>query len=307
MVTPPLHYRVKFTTLLHKAGSAKTLWMNKRKVEVVVISDVHLGTFGCRAKELYKYLKGIQPEKLILNGDIVDIWQFRKSYFPKSHLKVIKQIISMASKGTEVHYLTGNHDEMLRKFSDAKFGNIYLEDKLLLELGDQKAWIFHGDIFDASIQSAKWLAKLGGWGYDLLITINSVSNWCLEKMGRERYSFSKMIKNSVKKAVKYITDFEDTAAELAIDQGFDFVICGHIHQPQMRSITLKNGECTYLNSGDWIENLTSLEFNEGKWIVYHYTDDHHLEHEDDEDLNDLNIQRLIKKVTDHKNEHEQSA
>lgn len=281
--------------------------MKKRKVEVVVISDVHLGTFGCRAKELYKYLKSIQPQTLVLNGDIVDIWQFRKRYFPKSHLKVIKQIISMASKGTQVHYLTGNHDEMLRKFSDATFGNIHLQDKLVLNLGNQKAWIFHGDIFDASIQSAKWIAKLGGWGYDLLITMNSLSNWCLEKMGRERFSFSKMIKNSVKKAVKYITDFEDTAAELAVDQGFDFVICGHIHQPQMRKVETKNGNCTYLNSGDWIENLTALEFNKEKWTMYHYETEDDDDREDDEDLNDLNIQRLIKKVTNHKITHEHSA
>ncbi|WP_417610317.1 UDP-2,3-diacylglucosamine diphosphatase [Owenweeksia hongkongensis] len=276
--------------------------MKKRKVEVVVISDVHLGTYGCRAKELYRYLKSIQPTTLILNGDIVDIWQFRKRYFPKSHLKVIKQIISLASKGTQVHYLTGNHDEMLRRFSDASFGNIHLQDKLVLSLGDQKAWIFHGDIFDASIQSAKWIAKLGGWGYDLLITINSFSNWCLEKIGRERFSFSKMIKNSVKKAVKYITDFEDTAAELAVDQGFDFVICGHIHQPEMREVKTKNGSCVYLNSGDWIENLTALEYNDGVWQMYHYQNEDNDEKEDVEDLNDLDIHRLIKKVTDYKNE-----
>ncbi len=276
--------------------------MKKRKVEVVVISDVHLGTYGCRAKELYKYLKSIQPGTLVLNGDLVDIWQFRKRYFPKSHLKVIKQIISLANKGTQVHYLTGNHDEMLRRFSDASFGNIHLQDKLVLSLGDQKAWIFHGDIFDASIQSAKWIAKLGGWGYDFLITINSFSNWCLEKMGRERFSFSKMIKNSVKKAVKYITDFEVTAAELAVDQGFDYVICGHIHQPEMREVQTKNGSCVYLNSGDWIENLTAIEYNNGAWQMYHYENEDNDEREDVEDLNDLNIYRLIKKVTDHKNE-----
>jgi UDP-2,3-diacylglucosamine pyrophosphatase LpxH len=273
--------------------------MTKRQVEVVIISDVHLGTFGCRAKELYKYLKSINPQTLVLNGDIVDIWQFRKSYFPKSHLKVIKQIIALAAKGTQVHYLTGNHDEMLRRFSDATFGNIHLCDKLVLDVGGEKAWIFHGDIFDASIQNAKWIAKLGGWGYDLLITINGLSNWCFEKMGRERYSFSKVIKNSVKKAVKYITDFEDTAAELAIDQGYDYVICGHIHQPQMRLVKNKDGQCMYLNSGDWIENLTSLEYHNGKWSMQQYKDDDFQKVADeDDDLNDLDIHRLIKKVTD---------
>jgi len=279
----------------------------KRKVEIAVVSDVHLGTYGCHAKQLLTYLNSIQPKKLILNGDIIDIWQFSKRYFPKSHLKVIKKIMTMAANGVEVIYITGNHDDMLRKFSDTTIGNISIVDKLVLELDDKKAWIFHGDIFDASIQSAKWIAKLGGWGYDFLITMNSVSNWCLEKMGRERFSFSKMIKNSVKKAVKYITDFEDTAAELAVDQGFDFVICGHIHQPQIRTVHTKNGNCIYLNSGDWIENLTSLEYNKGKWTMYHYETEEDDDREDDEDLNDLNIQRLIKKVTDHKAGHEQSA
>lgn len=272
--------------------------MDKRSVKIVVISDVHLGTFGCRAKELYKYLKSIKPDTLILNGDIVDIWQFRKRYFPKYHLKVIKQIFSMAAKGTKVHYLTGNHDETLRKFTDMSFGNITLADKLTLKLGDKTAWFFHGDIFDASIHSAKWIAKLGGWGYDLLILMNSVSNWFLERMGKERYSFSKKIKNSVKKAIKFIGDFENTAAELAIENEYDYVVCGHIHQPQMRIVANKKGRCVYLNSGDWIENLTSLEYNKGKWSLFQYDDeDFKKVVDEDDDLKDLDINELIQKVT----------
>ncbi len=272
--------------------------MEKRNVEVVVISDVHLGTFGCRAKELYRYLKSIQPETLVLNGDIIDIWQFRKRYFPKYHLKVIKQIFSLAAKGTKIYYLTGNHDEMLRKFTDITFGNITLADKLVLELGDKKVWFFHGDIFDASIHSAKWIAKLGGWGYDLLILMNNVSNWFLEKMGRERYSFSKKIKQSVKKAVKFIGDFENTAAYLAIQNGYDYVVCGHIHQPQMRTVEDEGKSCVYLNSGDWIENLTSLEFHNQKWSLFQYQDEDYVKvAEEEDDLNDLNLNQLIQKVT----------
>lgn len=141
--------------------------MKKRKVEVVVISDVHLGTYGCHAKELLNYLSIIKPKILILNGDIIDIWQFRKSYFPSDHLKVIQKIISLSTKGTKVYYITGNHDELLRKFTDVSFGNLELIDKLVLNLDGKKAWIFHGDVFDASITNAKWLAKLGGWSYDL--------------------------------------------------------------------------------------------------------------------------------------------
>ena len=138
--------------------------MKRRKVDVVIISDVHLGTYGCHAKELSHYLKSIRPGKLILNGDIIDIWQFRKRYWPKSHMNVAKQIVGMAAKGVPVYYITGNHDEMLRKFSDFDLGNFHLRDKMILPVGYQKAWIFHGDIFDASIQQAKWLAKMGGWG-----------------------------------------------------------------------------------------------------------------------------------------------
>lgn len=272
--------------------------MKKRKVNVVVLSDVHLGTFGCRAKELYRYLKSINPEVLILNGDIIDIWQFRKRFFPKHHMQVIKQIFALAAKGTQVHYLTGNHDEMLRKFSDLNFGNISLSDKLVLDLNGQKAWFFHGDIFDASIQNAKWIAKLGGWGYDFLIALNSLSNWCLEKMGRERYSFSKKIKNSVKKAVSYISDFENTASELAIDQGFNYVVCGHIHQPQIRRIKNHKGQVVYMNSGDWIENLTALEYKQGKWSLFQYQDENFAKiAEEDDELNQREINPILGKVT----------
>jgi len=244
--------------------------LKKRKVELVVISDTHLGTYGSHAKELFKYLNAIKPNILVLNGDIIDIWQFRKSYFPKSHLKVIQKIISFASKGTKVYYITGNHDEMLRKFSDLSMGNFSLVDKLVLELDDKKAWIFHGDVFDASVNHAKWIAKLGGLGYDYLILVNRFVNWCLNKIGKEPYSFSKKIKASVKKAVKHISDFEETATELAIESNYDYVICGHIHEPKMMQKVNKNGSTFYLNSGDWVENLTALEYNRKKWKLMRY-------------------------------------
>ena len=247
----------------------------KRKVELVVISDVHLGTYGCHAKELLNYLNSIKPKKIILNGDIIDIWQFRKSYFPKSHLLIIKKLLSLATKGTKVYYITGNHDEKLRRFCNTKMGNIQVLNKLLLNLDGKKAWFFHGDVFDASIQNAKWIAKLGGWGYDLLILFNRFINYLLEKAGREKYSLSKKIKNSVKSALKFIDDFEKTATDLAIDNGFDYVVCGHIHQPSIKKIVTNKGSCEYLNSGDWIENLTALEYNNENWTLYSYQDRDH--------------------------------
>jgi len=249
---------------------AEPLHYTRRKVDVVIISDVHLGTFGCRSKALVKYLKTIQPGKLILNGDIIDIWQFRKRFFPKSHMLVIKEIMNMVARGIPVYYITGNHDELLRKFSDARLGNFHLVDKLVLQIGRQKLWIFHGDIFDRSIQGAKWLAKIGGYGYDLLILLNTLINHVTDTLGYERYSLSRKIKNSVKQAVKYISDFENVAADLAIQQQYDYVVCGHIHQPGIRTVTNRHGSVTYMNSGDWIEHMTALEYHNGKWEIFEY-------------------------------------
>ena len=271
--------------------------MKKRKIDISVISDVHLGTYGCHADELLTYLNSIEPKKLILNGDIIDIWQFRKRFFPSSHLKVLKKIIGMASKGTDVYYITGNHDEMLRKFSGHSMGRFKLVDKLVLELGNEKAWIFHGDVFDISIQNAKWLAKLGGWGYDLLILINRFVNWILLKMGHEKYSLSKRIKNSVKGAVKYIQSFEKVAAELAIDNEYDYVICGHIHQPKKEVYQNNKGKTTYLNSGDWVENLTALEYSLKRWRIYNYNHDKLSPFFVDEDLKEMDLDELIASIT----------
>ncbi len=245
--------------------------MDKRKLDVVVLSDLHLGMFGCHAQEAVNYLKSISPKLLVLNGDIIDIWQFKKSYFPVAHMQVIKEIFSMLSNGTRVVYITGNHDEALRRYSDLQMGNLQLTDKLVLDLDGKKTWIFHGDVFDATTKgSAKIIAKLGGHGYDMLIMVNSAINFVLRLLGREKMSLSKRVKNSVKKAVSWIGNFEHTAAELAIEKGYDYVICGHIHQPQKRLITNDKGSVMYLNSGDWIENLTALEYNQGTWDIYEY-------------------------------------
>ena len=242
----------------------------KRKVDLVVLSDIHLGTYGCHAKEVLNYLNSIKPKQLVLNGDIFDIWQFRKRYFPKAHILIIKKLFSFAAKGTKIYYITGNHDEALRRFAGTKMGNIQIINKLILELDGKKAWFFHGDIFDATMKHAKWVAKLGGWGYDLLIIINRVINFFLLKFGKDRYSLSKKIKNSVKSAVSFISNFEETATDLAIDNGFDYVICGHIHHPKIQMFNNRKGKTLYLNSGDWIENLSALEYHNELWRLYYW-------------------------------------
>jgi UDP-2,3-diacylglucosamine pyrophosphatase LpxH len=247
--------------------------MSKRQVEICVISDTHLGTYGCHATELYQYLLTIKPEILILNGDFIDMWQFRKRYWPQMHFKVLEQLLKMLNEGTIIYYLSGNHDEMLRRFSELNIGKLKFDDKLLLLHDNKVHWIFHGDVFDVTMKHSKWLAKLGSTGYDLLILLNRFINNALAKMGRDKISLSKKIKNSVKKAVSFISDFENTAANIAIDKKYDVVICGHIHKPEIKTIKTERGEVLYLNSGDWVENLTSLEYYNGKWNLYHYTEE----------------------------------
>ena len=245
----------------------------KRDVELVILSDIHLGTYGCHAAELLRYLKSIRPKKLVLNGDIIDIWQFSKRYWPKSHMQVIKQFTSLLAKSTRIYYIPGNHDEMLRKFAGFKLGTFTIDNRVLLNLNGNKVWIFHGDVFDVTMQHSKWIAKLGSVGYDILILINRMANWFLLKLGRGKISLSKRVKDSVKTAVKFINNFEITAADIAITNKYDYVACGHIHQPEIRPIVTDKGQTVYLNSGDWVENLTALEFNNGKWSIYRYSDD----------------------------------
>lgn len=248
-----------------------------RAVDVVVISDVHLGTYGCQAKELLRYLKSIDPEVIVLNGDIIDIWQFNKRYWPKSHMKVIKYILKWIVTGKEIHYITGNHDEILRKFKGFEMGNFKISNKVILKLDTDEAWFFHGDVFDVTMQYSKWLTRMGGVGYDFLILLNSFINFILEKIGGNRMSLSKTIKNSVKGAVKYINRFEKTAVEIAASNGYKYVVCGHIHHPNIEQFQLNGKKVTYLNSGDWVENLTALEYVDAQWSIYTHNPTHFVE------------------------------
>ncbi len=270
--------------------------MGKRQVNICVVSDVHLGTYGCHAKELNKYLKSIDPKVLILNGDIIDIWQFNKRYWPESHMKIVQRIVKMINKGTQIYYLTGNHDEMLRRFAGFRLNNFIIDNKLVLEIDGKKMWFFHGDVFDITMKHSKWLAKLGGWGYDMLILLNRVVNFISEKILRKgKVSLSKKIKNGVKQAIKFIDDFELTATEIAIESGYDFVVCGHIHQPTIKDVENEKGKVTYLNSGDWVENLTSLEYNDGEWRIFSFYKDMPAQTKEDEktELDEDEIDSMI--------------
>ena len=264
----------------------------QRSIEILVISDIHLGTYGCQSKALLNYLKSVDPKIIILNGDIIDIWQFNKRYFPKSHMKIIKYFLNLIQDGKTIYYLTGNHDEMLRKFNGFELKNFKILNKKVINLNGHQAWFFHGDVFDLTMQYSKWLTRLGAIGYDALILINSALNFILSRLGRPRYSLSKKVKNSVKGAVKFINKFEETVVGIAFERKYKFVICGHIHQPAIKKYSIKNKNIIYLNSGDWVENLTSLEYHNKKWTIYQH-DNNHYEEELVNDESDLSAKELF--------------
>ena len=247
--------------------------MAKREVDIVVLSDIHLGTYGCHAKELLQYLKSIKPKAVVLNGDIIDVWQFSKRYWPATHMMVVKHLVGLIAKDIPVYLIPGNHDEMFRRFKGFQLGSLKITNKLSLKIDNSRVWIFHGDVFDVVMQHGRWLAKLGAIGYDMLILINRLVNFISLKMGRGKISFSKKVKNTVKSAVKFINKFEDTVCNIAAENNYDYVICGHIHHPEIKDVLTKHGSITYMNSGDWIENLTALEYAGSKWSLYNFAED----------------------------------
>ena len=269
--------------------------MQKRCVDVAVLSDLHLGTYGCRAREIVTYLKSITPQVLILNGDIIDIWQFSKHYFPSSHVAVIKEILNLMTTGTRVIYITGNHDEMMRRYSDLQLGQFQLTDKLVIEIDNKMTWIFHGDVFDNTTKgSAKFWAKMGSNGYAVLLAFNRFINKLMKVFGHEKGSLAKKVMRKVNESIIKIDAFETLVAELAIEKKYDYVICGHIHQPQKRIITNETGTVVYLNSGDWVEHLTSLEYYNNDWHIYQYQES---------EMKTVNVREMKGQATDVTTDH----
>lgn len=240
----------------------------KRNLDILVISDLHLGTYGSEADEVLAYLDTINADKIVINGDFVDIMLFNKRFWPSSHMRVIKYFLDLISQGKEIYYVTGNHDELMRKFLNFKIQNFKIVNQIVLDTAKGKVWIFHGDVFDFSIQT-QWLTKLAGFLYDYMIIFNSwINKKIMRPLGRKRLNFSKTIKSNVKTAVQYFANFEMKAAEVAQKNGYKYVVCGHIHTPKIESFNINGEEVIYMNSGDWLESLSSLEYADNKWSIY---------------------------------------
>ena len=222
----------------------------------IFISDVHLGTRGCQANKLLEFYKHSRSENLFLVGDIIDIWELKKSfYWPQEHNDVIQKTLRKARHGTKVQYIIGNHDEMFRKMIPLNFGDIKMVNRLVYETVDKKRYlVVHGDAWDGVMKYAKWLSKIGSVAYNWLLSINVVINFIRQRLGKDNWSLAMFLKNKVKNAVKYIGEYEKTIANFAKKKNFDGIICGHIHKAANQDLDGIN----YLNCGDWVESCTAL-------------------------------------------------
>ena len=239
-----------------------------RHYRAIWISDIHLGTSGCKADFLLDFLRVNESDQLYLVGDIVDGWQLKRGwYWKQSHNDVVQKVLRKARKGTKVTYIVGNHDEVLREFLGLRFGEILIENEAVHELRDgRRLWVTHGDLFDGVIQYAKWLAYLGDTAYTVALKVNDHFNYLRHKMGMSYWSLSQYLKHRVKNAISFITAFEEALTTEARRRGYEGVVCGHIHRPEIREID----GTLYCNDGDWVESLSALvETHEGELkLVY---------------------------------------
>ena len=180
--------------------------MTKRKVEIVVISDVHLGTFGSRATELMLYLESVEPEVLVINGDLIDIWQFRKRYFPKSHFAILQKLLNFTTKGVTTYFLPGNHDDLIRRFGDFSIGNFHVQNELILAIDNQKTWFHHGDKYDGTVKNKRF-AAFGGYLYEHLILVENLFNRFLKLFKIKPFQIAKKLKMFSKRMSKKSSNF----------------------------------------------------------------------------------------------------
>jgi len=226
------------------------------RYRAIFLSDIHLGTPGCKAEHLLDFLRHNESESLYLVGDIIDGWALRSRFFwPQSHNDVIQKFLRKARKGTRVVYVPGNHDEVARQFCGLKFGDVSIcEDARYTLLDGRTLWVVHGDVADGVIRHARWLAHLGDALYDFVLWLNRHFNNVRLRMGLGYWSLSQYLKYKVKNAVSFISDFEHVLVREARRRGYDGVICGHIHHAQIRTVD----GALYVNDGDWVESLSAL-------------------------------------------------
>ncbi len=248
-----------------------TLTLRPHRYRAIWISDVHLGTRGCKAYFLLDFLRSTHCDTLYLVGDIVDGWRLKKSwYWHQSHNDVVQKILRKARKGTRVIYIPGNHDEALRDYTALQFGGIEVMAEAIHQTADgRRLLVLHGDQFDGVMRYARWLAFLGDTAYTMALALNTWFNHARLKLGKPYWSLSAYLKHRVKNAVAYVSEFEETVAAEARRRRVDGVVCGHIHHPEIREID----GILYCNDGDWVESCSALvEHADGRLEILRWAD-----------------------------------
>lgn len=244
----------------------KTDASNARHYRSIFISDLHLGTKRAQSDAVLDFLRATESEYLYLVGDLIDSWSLKKSwYWDQKQSDVIQKLLRKARKGTRVIYIPGNHDENFRDIAGHRFGRVAVLKETIHKAANGKRYlVLHGDKFDSVIYFAPWLAKLGDWAYERLMDFNIVVIVCRKFFGFGHWSLSAYIKHKVKKAVEFISRFEEAVVREAHQRKCEGVICGHIHTPDDRMID----GIHYLNDGDWVESCTALvEYYDGRFEV----------------------------------------
>jgi UDP-2,3-diacylglucosamine pyrophosphatase LpxH len=226
------------------------------RLRSVFISDVHLGSKDCRAKELLEFLGSVETDYLFLVGDIVDFWSLRRSFhWPQEHNDVLRMVLAKAREGTKVIYVPGNHDDDIREFCGSQFGNLRIHRKYVHATADGREFlVMHGDEFDTAVKCSRWLARFGAVAYEFTMRINRGVNLCRRALGMPYWSLATYLKLRLGNAVRYVQAFEAAAAQAARSRGLDGIVCGHIHRAEVREID----GVTYCNDGDWVESCTAL-------------------------------------------------
>jgi UDP-2,3-diacylglucosamine pyrophosphatase LpxH len=228
----------------------------KLRLRSIFLSDVHLGSRDCRARELLDFLSGVETDYLFLVGDIVDFWSLRRSFhWPQEHNDVLRMVLAKAREGTQVIYVPGNHDEDIREFCGSQFGNLKIRRKYVHSTADgRELLVMHGDEFDTAVKCSRWLARFGATAYEFMMRINRGVNLCRRAFGMPYWSLATYVKQRLGNAVRYVAAFETAAAQAARSRNLDGIICGHIHRPGVREIE----GILYCNDGDWVESCTAL-------------------------------------------------
>lgn len=232
------------------------------KYKTIIMSDLHLGARQSQTDKILKFIGENSAEKLILNGDIIDGWALKgNGKWSKENTKIFRKFMKMSEKGTEVIYIRGNHDDFLKPFIPFTLNNIRIVRKYVhIGVDGRTYFCFHGDVLDFVIMKARWLAVIGGWSYDFVIKLNTVYNYIRKKFKLPYHSLANTIKQSVKGAINFVSDFEQNAKGLTKQKGYDVAVCGHIHYPKLDN--------DYMNSGDFCENSTCLvEDHDGNWFI----------------------------------------